>query len=77
MYAVVYPARASPKNIGPPETAEPALWVVTKAEPDDDCGDVAEAVDGARGKVSNERVRKQEARRSENEFARSGSWVEV
>lgn len=77
MYAVVYPARASPKKMGPPVAADPALWVVTKAEPLL-CGEAFGVdVEGARGRVSNERARRQEARIKENEVASKGSWVEV
>jgi hypothetical protein len=78
IYAVVYPANASPKKIGPPDTAEPALWVVTKDGAAVVSGDVVgAAVEGALGRVSSERVRRHDARRSENEFARTGSCVEV
>lgn len=77
MYAVVYPAMESPKKIGPPETAEPALCVVTNAGIVDDNGEVGLAVAGARGKVSKDKVLKHEARMSEKESARIGSWVEV
>ena len=64
--------------MGPPETAEPALCVVTK-ELDEECGEAIEAgaVLGARGSVSKDKVRRQEARRREKEVGRTGSWVEV
>lgn len=78
MYAVVYPANASPKKMGPPETAEPALCVVTKDWGFVGCGEVVgAAVVGALGNVSKESVRKHEARSREKELARTGSCVEV
>lgn len=78
--------------MGPPETAEPADWVVTK-EPVELVGEVmelgmevegvggggtfeAETV-GARGKVSKDRVLRQLARRREKLAGRTGSCVDV
>jgi hypothetical protein len=70
--------------MGPPDAADPALCVVTNA------GVIGEAlgvdielpgagvpVAGARGRVSSESVRKQDARTKENEAGVSGSCVEV
>ena len=54
-------------------TAEPALCVVTKAGEVVITGDVGFAAEGARGKVSKDRVRKQEARISEKESGRTGA----
>lgn len=74
MYAVVYPAKASPKKIGPPVAAEPALCVVTKEGELFTCGDeFGVAVDGARGSVSKDSARRHEARMSEKEVAIRGS----
>lgn len=78
MYAVVYPARASPKKMGPPDAADPALCVVTKDGDERGVGDVVGcAVDGARGRVSKDRARRHDARKREKEFGRTGSCVEV
>jgi hypothetical protein len=64
--------------MGPPDIAEPALWVVTKDGLAAARGEVTDAaVVGGRGSVSKERVRRQEARRSEKESGRTGSWVDV
>lgn len=70
----MYPARGSPKKIGPPEevlvAAEKGLLMK---------GDVGEEVnwfeDG--GRVSQERVRRQDCRIMEKDVGASGSWVEV
>lgn len=63
--------------MGPPVTAEPALCVVTNAGEVADRGDTGVAVVGARGNVSNDRVRRHEARMREKESGRTGSCVEV
>jgi len=90
MYAVVKPVAASPKKMGPPEAEEPALCVVTKpGVMGEDRGvgrvllppplvpEMGGVVEGARGRVSRERVRRQEARTKEKEAAVVGSWVDV
>lgn len=63
--------------MGPPVTAEPALCVVTKAGEEVATGEVGFAVDGARGNVSKDKVRKQDARIREKESGRTGSCVDV
>lgn len=64
--------------MGPPEAADPALWVVTYEGELLGCGEeVGVAVDGGRGSVSNDKVRRHEARMSEKESATNGSCVEV
>jgi len=74
----------SPKNIEPPDAAEPMLWVVTKAGLLGEAPGVGMAapaegglVAGVRGSVSRERVRRQEARTREKEEGARGSWVDV
>jgi hypothetical protein len=74
----------SPKNIDPPDAAEPMLWVVTMPGLFGDppgVGMTAPAdgglVAGARGRVSNDRVRKHDARTRENDDGTMGSWVDV
>lgn len=74
----------SPKKIGPPDAADPALWVVTKAGVtgeavgvDDMLDDPSIPVAGGRGRVSKESVLRQEARTVEKVEAVTGSWVEV
>lgn len=64
--------------MGPPVAAEPALCVVTKDGEDVSCGEeVGVIVDGARGRVSNDRALKHEARISEKESGNIGSCVDV
>jgi hypothetical protein len=77
MYAVVYPAKGSPKNIGPPEDVPvPAgpeeKGLLVKGEVGDD---IDWYEDG--GRVSQERVRKHDCRIMEKEEGESGSCVEV
>jgi len=71
----------------PPETAAPFECVVTN-EAVAEFGEggmllgfayEAAALDvfGARGKVSNDKARRQQARRRENDVATVGSWVDV
>jgi len=74
----------SPKKIGPPDAAEPALCVVTNAGVIGDALGVdielpgaGGPVAGARGSVSSESVRKQDARTMENEEGVRGSCVDV
>lgn len=67
------PACGSPKKIGPPLELE-LLFGESGEEGDAEDGDgVAE--EG--GKVSHERVRRQDWRIMENDAEDSGSWVEV
>lgn len=74
----------SPKKMGPPDAAEPILWVVTKAGVTGEAAGVEPELDepgtpvaGGRGRVSKERVRRQEARTIEKVEGVRGSWVEV
>lgn len=74
MYAVVYPAKASPKKMGPPVAAEPGLCVVTKEGGELSCGDdVGFEVEGGRGRVSNDKALRQDERIKEKESGRIGS----
>ena len=70
--------------MGPPDAAEPTLCVVTNAGVTGEAvGGETEllapgsAVAGARGSVSSESVRKQDARTMEKEAGATGSWVDV
>lgn len=73
MYAVVYPAWGSPKKIGPPEVE------IAEDGPDENGlfmnGEVGEEVFGVEdgGRVSQDRVRRQDCRTIENEFGDRGS----
>jgi hypothetical protein len=66
--------------MGPPDAAEPALWVVTKAGVtgeavgvDVELPEPRTPVAGGRGRVSNERVLRQEARTIEKVEGVTGS----
>lgn len=73
----MYPARGSPKKMGPPEE------VPVPAGPHEKGllikGEVGEEVNWLEegGRVSHERVRRQDWRIMEKEVGARGSWVEV
>lgn len=80
MNAVVYPASGSPKNIGPPDAlaADGGKFCA--------CGETGEMEDGTDdgkgvvregGSVSQERVRRQAARRREKDAVLNGSCADV
>lgn len=69
--------------MGPPDTALPTLWVVTKAgvmgeaQGVDMADGLVDEVCGALGRVSSDNVRRQEARTMEKDEGAWGSWVEM
>lgn len=69
----------SPKKIGPPDADAAVVEVVGRRrcwKYCEECGVTdGEILEG--GRVSQDRVRRQEARRIENEVEDIGSWVEV
>jgi hypothetical protein len=84
MYAVVYPDAGSPKKMGPPEAAAPALGALTNAGVMGDgeglrgvMDEPGKPVAGGRGRVSRDSVRRHEARTMVKEDGMTGSWVEV
>jgi hypothetical protein len=72
----VYPARGSPKKIGPPEVEADEGPVENGLLMKGDVGEEVNCVDEG-GRVSHERVRRQDCRMIEKEVGASGSWVEV
>ena len=76
MYAVVYPASESPKKMGPPEEVDPVgpveKGLLIKGE---EVGEANWLEEG--GKVSQERVRRQDCRTMEKDAGARGSCVEV